>query len=171
MIVPSCRMFSTKLHRNFPTTKIQRFQKSETPFTAAIAADDDDDGDGPGRTTERFRCENSFTSMGLVVGCCCCCCVVGTVLPLTMRTEGTKTCGSPLRARERFFAPLRQHTALLVGYGYAAAAVVWWPFFRDSSSGSSRARAYTHDVVGSLFHAESHFTRAESAAGRTRTVL
>lgn len=81
---------------NFTVTS--QLQKSSDPQLNAAVVDDDDDG--PGRATERFRCENSFTSMGLVVGWCCCCCVVGTVLPLT-RTEDTKTCGSLRSASER----------------------------------------------------------------------
>lgn len=57
---------------NFTVTS--QLQKSSDPKLNAAVVDDDND-DGPGRATERFRCENSFTSMGLVVGWCCCCCL------------------------------------------------------------------------------------------------
>lgn len=94
---------------NFTVT-FQLQKSSDSKLNAAVV----DDDDGPGRATERFRCENSFTSMGLVVGCWCCCCfyIVGTVLPLTTRTEDTKTCGSPLREREKGSSLLSVSTQL-----------------------------------------------------------
>lgn len=63
------------------------------------------------------------------------------------------------RTRESFFA-LRSQSEAAYGCSRAAAAAVV-AFFRDSSAGSSRARAHTYDVAGSRFHVESYYTRGE----------
>lgn len=146
---------------NFTVTS--QLQKSSDPKLNAAVVDDDD---GPGRATERFRCENSFTSMGLVVGWCCCCCfcVVGTVLPLTTtRTEDTKTCGSLRSASGR--KVLRSSPSAHSSSGWlwllscccCCCGVV--ALFQRFQCGEQQS-AHTHDVVGSRFHAESHFTRS-----------
>lgn len=160
-----------QLHtRNFP----QKKTPNSTLHSAAVADDDQVHGQISSRG------ENSFTSMDGGCRLLLPMCVVGTAsLPLTRGHENVWF--SALRAtREKwFFALLSAHsTALLAIVGWlwllscCCCCCCGGPFqrFQCGEQQSGLAHTRTRGVVGSRFHAESHFTRAESAAGRTRTL-